>query len=78
MAVSPGNDSKEARAMSVSPVWEAGQVYLPHPLWHPEIEDWLEEIVGFPNMQHDDNVDSMVYAIRRLTANVNRGPVIRY
>lgn len=78
MAVSPGNDSKEARAMSVSPVWEAGQVYLPHPLWHPEIEDWLEEIVGFPNMQHDDNVDSMVYAIQRLTANVNRGPVIRY
>lgn len=78
MAVSPGNDSKEARAMSVSPIWEAGQVYLPHPLWHPEIEDWLEEIIGFPNMQHDDNVDSMVYAIQRLTTNVNRGPVIRY
>lgn len=64
--VSPGADSKEARASSVSPRWEAGQVYVPHPLWLPEIEDWLEEIFGFPNMAHDDNVDSMVYAIRRL------------
>ena len=66
MPVSPGADSKEARAASVSPVWEAGQVYVPHPLWHPEIEDWLEEILNFPNAPHDDNVDSMVYGIRRL------------
>ena len=58
MPVSPGADSKEARAASVSPYWEAGQVYVPHPLWHPEIEDWIEEILGFPNMPHDDNVDS--------------------
>lgn len=78
MPVSPGADSKEARASSVSPVWEAGQVYVPHPLWHPEIEDWLEEIFGFPNMSHDDNVDSMVYAVRRLTSHQNMGPVIRY
>lgn len=78
MPVSPGADSKEARASSVSPVWEAGQVYVPHPLWHPEIEDWLEEIFGFPNMPHDDNVDSMVYAVRRLTSHQNMGPVIRY
>ena len=78
MPVSPGADSKEARASSVSPVWEAGQVYVPHPLWHPEIEDWLEEIFGFPNMPHDDNVDSMVYAVRRLTSHQNIGPVIRY
>ena len=78
MPVSPGADSKEARASSVSPVWEAGQVYVPHPLWHPEIEDWLEEIFGFPNMPHDDKVDSMVYAIRRLTSHQNMGPVIRY
>lgn len=75
--VSPGADSKEARAASVSPVWEAGNIYVPHPLWKPQIEDWLEEIFGFPNMPHDDNVDSMVYAVRRLTGR-NRGPVIRY
>ena len=75
--VSPGADSKEARASSVSPIWEAGQIYVPHPLWIPEIDDWLEEIFGFPNMPHDDNVDSMVYAVRRLNKKSN-GPFIRF
>ena len=77
MPVSPGADSKEARAASVSPYWEAGQVYVPHPLWHPETEDLVEEWVGFPNMPHDDQVDSMVYAVRRLLRNSNR-PVMRF
>lgn len=76
MPVSPGADSKEARAASVSPLWEAGQVFVPHPLWHPEIEDWLEEIINFPNAPHDDNVDSHVYALRRLNGRA-KGPVFR-
>lgn len=76
--VSPGADSKEARASSVSPVWEAGQIYVPHPLWVPEIEDWLEEVFGFPNMPHDDNVDSMVYAVRRLSDKDSNRPIIRF
>lgn len=75
--VSPGADSKEARASSVSPIWEAGQIYVPHPLWISEVDDWLEEIFGFPNMPHDDNVDSMVYAVRRLNKKSN-GPFIRF
>lgn len=74
--ISPGADSKEARASSVSPRWEAGQIYVPHPLWVPAIEDWLEEIFGFPNMPHDDNVDAMVYAVRRLSQKSN-GPLMR-
>lgn len=78
VAVSPGADSKEARAASVSPVWESGNIYVPHPKWRPEIEDWLEEIFAFPNAMHDDNVDSMVYAVKRLHDNHSRGPVIRY
>ena len=78
VAVSPGADSKEARAASVSPVWESGNIYVPHPKWKPEIEDWLEEIFAFPNAPHDDNVDSMVYAVKRLHDNHSRGPVIRY
>ena len=64
--VSPGNDSKEARASSVTPYWEAGQIYIPHPLWKPEVDDWIEEILNFPNATHDDNVDSMTYAVQRL------------
>lgn len=66
MPVSPGADSKESRASSVTPYWEAGQVYIPHPLWISEVDDWLEEILNFPNGTHDDNVDSMVYGVRRL------------
>lgn len=77
MPVSPGADSKEARASSVSPQWEAGQVFVPHPLWKPEIEDWLETVLGFPNMPHDDDVDSMVYALIRLNTR-NQGEVIRF
>lgn len=77
MPVSPGSDSKEARAASVSPLFEAGQIYVPHPRWHPETEDLVEEWVGFPNMPHDDQVDSMVYAVRRLLRNSNR-PVMRF
>ena len=77
MPVSPGADSKEARAASVSPMWEAGQVYIPHPAWHPEVKDWIAEILGFPNMAHDDNVDSMVYALRRLNTKFG-GPIVRY
>lgn len=77
MPVSPGNDSKEARAASVSPMWEAGQVMVPHPKWHPEVQDLLTEVWGFPNMPHDDYVDSMVYALRRLN-NKFSGPIVRY
>ena len=77
MPVSPGADSKEARAASVSPVFEAGQIFVPHPRWKPEIEDMIEEWVGFPNMPHDDNVDSMVYVVRKLTRRA-KGPVMRF
>lgn len=64
--VSPGTDSKESRASSVTPYWEAGQVYIPHPLWISKVDDWIEEILNFPNAPHDDNVDSMVYGVLRL------------
>lgn len=57
---------KVVRASAVSPMWEAGNVYLPHPLWKPEVEDFIQEIVEFPNGTHDDSVDSMTYALRRL------------
>ena len=57
---------KVVRASAVSPMWEAGNVYLPHPLWKPEVEDFIQEIVEFPNGAHDDSVDSMTYALRRL------------
>jgi predicted phage terminase large subunit-like protein len=66
--------SKEARAYAVSPVIEAGNVWLPSPnLMADEdrrpyawVEDFIEETAGFPNAKHDDVVDAMSQALKRL------------
>lgn len=53
----PPKDSKVSRANSVSPIVEAGRVYLPIGLsW---VEDFLTEIASFPNAAHDDRVDCL-------------------
>lgn len=57
------NGGKEARAQAVAPYWEAGNVYVPHPLWKPWVDDMLTEIESFPNAPHDDDVDSMDQAL---------------
>ena len=50
---------KVARAAAVSPLIEAGNVYLPHPLYAPWVNDFIEECAAFPNGAHDDQVDAM-------------------
>ena len=47
------------------PMIEAGNVYLPHPLYAPWVNDFIEECVAFPNGAHDDQVDAMTQALRR-------------
>ena len=56
---------KVARAQGVSPLIEAGNVYLPHPLCAPWVNDFIEECVQFPNGAHDDQVDAMTQALIR-------------
>jgi predicted phage terminase large subunit-like protein len=56
---------KVARAMAVSPLIEAGNVYLPHPHYAPWVNDFIEECVAFPNGAHDDQVDAMTQALLR-------------
>jgi predicted phage terminase large subunit-like protein len=56
---------KLARAAAVSPLIEAGNVYLPHPQIRPWIKDFIEECVAFPNGAHDDQVDAMTQALLR-------------
>ena len=51
--------------MAVSPVIEAGNVYLPHPLIAPWVNDFVEECAAFPNGAHDDQVDAMTQALLR-------------
>jgi predicted phage terminase large subunit-like protein len=56
---------KVARAAAVSPLIEAGNVFLPHPLCAPWVNDFIEECAAFPNGAHDDQVDAMTQALLR-------------
>ena len=56
---------KIARAAAVSPLIEAGNVFLPHPDYAPWVNDFIEECVQFPNGAHDDQVDAMTQALLR-------------
>jgi len=74
--VNPGG-GKIARAAAISPLIEAGNVYLPHPLYAPWVTDFIEECAAFPNGAHDDQVDAMTQAIIRWNM-VPRQTVIYY
>lgn len=56
---------KVARAAAVSPLIEAGNVYLPHPQFMPWVSDFIEECAAFPNGAYDDQVDAMTQALLR-------------
>jgi predicted phage terminase large subunit-like protein len=58
-------DSKEGRLSAVSPMIEAGQVWLPDPSIAPWIVDFLLEVSKFPNGANDDYVDAMTQALLR-------------
>lgn len=58
--------NKEARAHAVSWMIEAGDVYLPHPLMVSWVDAFVNECAAFPNAAHDDQVDAMTQALRRL------------
>lgn len=52
---------KEARANVVQPLVEAGNVHLPG--FEPWTGDLIEELAGFPNATHDDQVDALTQAL---------------
>ena len=60
--------SKELRAQNCVPVWQSGNVYLPKPDggrfgW---VSDYVQEIIAFPNAEHDDQVDATTQALNQL------------
>lgn len=58
---------KVARTHAVTPLWEAGNVWLPTKEVYPEIEDVVEEWVSFgPGCAFDDRTDTMSQALNRL------------
>lgn len=58
---------KAARAHAVTPLFEAGNVLLPHPQWCPWIKDYVAELTQFPGAAHDDQVDATSQALTDLT-----------
>jgi len=57
-------DSKEARLHSVSPLFHAGNVFIPRQAtWAREFE---EELCAFPFVSHDDQVDACTQALNHL------------
>ena len=50
--------SKEARAHSTTPHVEAGNWFLPHPAIAPWVNEFIDELAGFPTGANDDYVDT--------------------
>lgn len=56
-------DSKEVRAQAVTPLIEAGNVYIPNNANYTS--DFVEETASFPHGKNDDVVDAMTQALNR-------------
>ncbi|QYR02323.1 phage terminase large subunit [Riemerella anatipestifer] len=53
-------DDKKTRLHAASPTVESGRVFLVEGAWN---EEFLEEVCGFPNASHDEDVDLLGYQI---------------
>jgi predicted phage terminase large subunit-like protein len=63
------DSDKLARAQAVTPVLEAGKVFLPDSgHW---VSDFIDELAAFPSGLHDDLVDSMTQALSELFVKIN-------
>lgn len=69
IAVNP-QGGKVARAHAASPSVESHNVYLPHPALYSWVDGFIENCAGFPNVTHDDDVDSFTQAMIRWLVNV--------
>ncbi len=58
------DSDKVVRAYAVTPLIEAGRVYLPESA--PWLLEFIEELSAFPNGEHDDEVDSLTLALRMM------------
>ena len=61
-----GKPGKQARFKAVAPLFEAGNVWLPHPAIAPWVPEFVENLCRFPRAVHDDDVDSTSQALARL------------
>lgn len=69
--MSPNNNSKEFRLDGVSPMFEAGRVFIPKAgLWVPEYES---ELLSFPMGKYDDQVDMTSQYLAWVRKKITRG-----
>ena len=63
------SEDKEARARGISPVCEAGRIWLPDPAIYPATQVWVRDLLDalalFPKGTRDDVVDAFVHCVRR-------------
>lgn len=64
VAAVPSTASKWIRADAVSPVFESGRVALP--CRAPWLDGWLHEHLAFPNVLHDEAVDTTSLALSEM------------
>jgi predicted phage terminase large subunit-like protein len=62
---------KVTRASVVSPLVEAGKVFLPEDA--PWVADFIDTMADFPGVEHDDEVDAFVIALMQLSGKANSG-----
>ena len=67
--------TKVERLNAVSPQFEAGNVYIPHPSIAPWVHDYVEELVAFPNAPTDDQVDATSQALQYLNRSGTKGTI---
>lgn len=69
-------EGKEGRAYAVSPLFEAGNVFIPEQSpENPWVNDYVDELTSFPNAPHDDAVDSTTQALLHFMKEGGRGIV---
>ena len=67
-------ESKLARAHAVSPLFQAGNVYLPSDAtW---VYDYIDELTKFPNATHDDRVDATSQGLSQEMTNLSLWDVL--
>ena len=55
----PKSDSKETRLRLVAPYFESGNVYFPEENIESKIEEYVNQLLKFPSVAHDDFVDTI-------------------
>jgi predicted phage terminase large subunit-like protein len=71
VAFDPGEKDKVLRANLVSPTVEAGKVFLPE--GQPWVADFIETLAGFPDVEHDDEVDAFTSGLLYFNGRSNGG-----